>query len=522
MAVTPASLPEGYYNAALDLLDRNLTEGRANNLAVIDDHGRYTYGEVTARANRFANALTSLGVEREQRVLLCLMDSVDFPAAFLGAIKAGVIPVCVNTLLTSHDYDFMLKDTSAKVLVVSAELLPSFTPVLDKHNAALKHVVVSGGDAGGHLALDGLLAEADENHEPARTVADDIAFWLYSSGSTGKPKGAVHLQAHLMRTADAFAKPILGIRESDVVFSAAKLFFAYGLGNNLTFPFSVGATAVLMAARPTPEACFKRLRDHKATIFYGVPTLFGLMLANPEMPGPGALNIRICTSAGEALPADLYRRWKDATGVEVLDGIGSTEMLHVFITNRPDDVRPGSSGTPVPGYRARLIGDDGNEVGPGEIGELQINGPTCCIMYWRQREKSRQTFLGPWTRTGDKYMVSENGTYTYCGRTDDMMKVSGQYVSPFEVEAALITHDAVLEAAVVSQKDDEHLVKPKAFIVLAPGASPDGMADALKSHVQSQIAPYKYPRWFEFVDTLPKTATGKIQRFKLRAMTDDA
>ncbi len=522
MAVSPASLPQGYYNAALDLLDRNLAEGRADKLAVIDDRGSYTYGEVTARANRFANALTALGIEREQRILLCLLDSVDFPAAFLGAMKAGVIPVCVNTLLTAHDYDYMLEDTSAKALIVSSALLPVFEPILDKHRDTLKHVVVSGADAGGHESMDALLAQASDSHEPARTKEDDFAFWLYSSGSTGRPKAAVHLHAHPMRTADAFAKPILGIREDDVVFSAAKLFFAYGLGNNLTFPFSVGATAVLMAERPTPEACFKRLLDHRATVFYGVPTLFGLMLANPEMPAGGALNLRICTSAGEALPADLYRRWKDATGVEVLDGIGSTEMLHVFITNRPDDVRPGSSGTPVPGYEARLIGDDGQEVGPGEIGELQINGPTCCVMYWRQREKSRQTFMGPWTRTGDKYMVSEDGTYTYCGRTDDMMKVSGQYVSPFEVEAALITHDAVLEAAVVGQKDDERLIKPKAYIVLAPGASSEDMAGALKAHVQSQIAPYKYPRWFEFVDALPKTATGKIQRFKLRAMTDDA
>ncbi|MEM7442180.1 MAG: benzoate-CoA ligase family protein [Pseudomonadota bacterium] len=522
MAVTSARLPDGYYNAALDLLDRNLAEGRHDKLAVIDDKGRYTYGEVTARANRFANALEGLGVEREQRVLLCLLDSVDFPAAFLGSIKAGIIPVCVNTLLTTKDYDYMLEDTSAKVLVVSAALLPTFAPILEKHRKTLKHIVVSGGDADDYLAFDALVAEANDSHEPAPTVADDMAFWLYSSGSTGRPKAAVHLQSHLMRTADAFAKPILGIDETDIVFSAAKLFFAYGLGNNLTFPFSVGATAVLMAERPTPQACFKRMLDHEATIFYGVPTLLGLMLASPDMPTAGDLNLRLCTSAGEALPADLYRRWKDATGVEVLDGIGSTEMLHVFITNRPGDVRPGSSGTPVEGYEARLIGDDGTGVGPGEIGELQINGPTSCVMYWRQREKSRDTFHGPWTRTGDKYTVSEDGTYTYCGRADDMMKVSGQYVSPFEVEAALITHDAVLEAAVVGQQDDEHLIKPKAFIVLAEGASPDGLEATLKDHVKSQIAPYKYPRWFEFVDSLPKTATGKIQRFKLRAEANNA
>jgi benzoate-CoA ligase len=517
MAVQPATLPDGFYNAALDLLDRNLAEGRGARIAVIDDAGSYTYAALTERANRFANALAGLGLQREQRLLMVMQDTVDFPTVFLGAIKAGIVPVPVNTALTSRDFDVLLGDAAARAVVVSEPLLEKLAPVLDKHRATLAHVIVAGGASHGNLGLAELLERAAPAHVPSPTVADDICFWLYSSGSTGTPKGAVHLHSHLMQTARLYAQPVLGITESDVVFSAAKLFFAYGLGNALTFPFSVGATAVLMAERPTPAAVARRLVERQPTIFYGVPTLFGAMLASPDLPPRERLALRITTSAGEALPAEFGERWKRATGSDILDGIGSTEMLHIFLSNRRDALRYGTSGQPVPGYEARLVGETGAPVAVGEIGDLQVSGPTACVMYWRKREQSRQTFLGPWVRTGDKYRVSEDGYWTYCGRSDDMLKVSGQYVSPFEVEGALLSHPAVLEAAVVAHADGDGLIKPKAFVVLKEGiaARPD-LAEELQAHVKAQLAPFKYPRWIEFLPELPKTATGKIQRFKLR------
>ena len=328
----------------------------------------------------------------------------------------------------------------------------------------------------------------------------------------------MHLHSHLILTAELYAKPILGIGEDDVVFSAAKLFFAYGLGNALTFPMAVGATSLLMAERPTPASVARMLTRHAPTIFYGVPTLYGAMLASPDLPKRGAVSFRRCVSAGEALPEEIGRRWSEHFGVDILDGIGSTEMLHIFLSNRPGDVRYGTTGRPVPGYELRVVDDDGNPVEPGEIGELQIAGPTSAAFYWNQRERSRHTFLGGWTRSGDKYVEDRDGYFTYCGRTDDMLKVSGNYVSPFEVEAALLAHEAVLEAAVVGQLDEQKLMKPKAYVVLKPGAAGSAkLAETLQQHVKARLAPYKYPRWIEFIDELPKTATGKIQRFKLRA-----
>ena len=508
------------YNAAHDLVGRNLRAGRAAKTAYIDDAGTYTYGDLAQRVNRCANALTGLGLQREQRILLCLLDTIDFPSVFLGAIKAGIVPVAGNTLLTTKDYDYMLRDSRAVALVVSAPLLPIFAPLFGTL-PDLKHVIVSGatGDMGPlHRSLTELMAAAGTDFPPAATTRDDACFWLYSSGSTGPPKGTVHVQSSLIATAELYAKPILGIREDDVVFSAAKLFFAYGLGNGLTFPLAVGATTVLMAERPTPAAVFARLRKHQPTIFYGVPTLYAALLASPELPARGELRMRMCTSAGEALPADIGKRWTEHFGVEILDGLGSTEMLHIFLSNRPGSVRYGTSGHPVPGYELRIIGDDGRPVAPGEVGELQVSGPTSAMAYWNNREKSQATFQGPWTRSGDKYSVDTDGCYVYAGRTDDMLKVSGIYVSPIEVESALITHPAVLEAAVIGKADEEELIKPVAYVVLKSGRQPsDALAEELRQHVKSQLAPYKYPRWIEFIDELPKTATGKIQRFKLRA-----
>jgi benzoate-CoA ligase len=505
------------YNAAYDLIQRNLQAGRAAKIAYIDDNGSYSYGELAERVNRFGNVLTGLGVEADHRIMLCLLDTIDFPTAFLGSIQAGVVPVALNTLLTTADYDFMLGDSRARALVVSETLWPQFAPIVAKHKT-LRHIIVSGADGKGHLRLGDLMQDAGTEFEPAPTTCDDFCFWLYSSGSTGTPKGTVHLHSHLIQTAELYARPIVGIREDDVVFSAAKLFFAYGLGNGMTFPLSVGATAVLMAERPTPQAVFQRLRQYKPTIFYGVPTLYAGLLASPEMVSRAEVpRLRVCTSAGEALPADIGRRWTELLGIEILDGIGSTEMLHIFLSNRSGEVRYGTTGKPVPGYAVRLIGEDGNPVAPGEIGELQINGPSAACMYWNSREKSRHTFMGDWTRSGDKYIESEDGYFQYCGRSDDMLKVSGIYVSPFEVEGTLMTHESILEAAVVSHADADGLIKPKAFVVLKDGVEPsEALADALKQYVKDKLAPYKYPRWFEFVAELPKTATGKIQRFKLR------
>ena len=506
------------YNAAYDLIERNLAAGRAARIAYIDDAGQYTFAQLAERVNRFGSGLKAMGLEMEHRVLLALTDTIDFPTAFLGAIKAGIVPIAANTLLTPKDYEYMLSDSRAKVLVVSDQLLPQFAAVIGKL-PFLKHVIVSGAASSqAHTAFRDVLAKGSPELAPAPTTSDDACFWLYSSGSTGMPKGTVHVHSSMVLTAELYARGVLGMKESDVVFSAAKLFFAYGLGNALSFTLAVGATAILMAERPTPAAVFKRLKEKKPTLFFGVPTLYAAMLASPDFPGSDSLALRQCVSAGEALPAQIAKTWKEKTGVEILDGIGSTEMLHIFLSNRPNDLRYGTTGKPVPGYELRLVDEQGDPVRPGELGELQISGPTSAAYYWNNREKSRSTFNGGWTKSGDKYTQDKDGYYVYGGRSDDMLKVSGIYVSPAEVEAALVGHEAVLEAAVVGAEDENRLVKPKAFIVLKPGnPGSDALKAALQQHVKDKLAPYKYPRWIEFLPELPKTATGKIQRFKLRA-----
>jgi benzoate-CoA ligase len=509
------------YNAAADLTERHLAAGRGDKLAYVDDAGALSFGALAERVDRCASALASLGLEQEHRVMIAMLDTIDWPVAFLGAIKAGVIPIAANTLLTTQDYEFMLNDSRARVLFVSEALLPQFAPLLAeraKRLRWLRHVVVSGANAQGHLAFKDLVARGEARFAAAPTLSDDACFWLYSSGSTGTPKGTVHVHSSPILTAELYARPVLGIREDDVVFSAAKLFFAYGLGNALWFPLAVGATTVLMAERPTPQSVFARLTGRKPTIFYGVPTLYAALLASPEFPARDALGLRICTSAGEALPVEIGKRWKEKTGVDILDGIGSTEMLHIFLSNRAEALRYGTTGKAVPGYALKLVDEQGNAVEPGELGELLISGPTSAAYYWNNRTKSRSTFEGQWTRSGDKYQQDADGYYVYGGRADDMLKVSGIWVSPAEVEGALISHEAVLEAAVVGAEDEAKLVKPKAFVVLKQGhQAGERLAEALKQHVKDKLAPYKYPRWIEFVGELPKTATGKIQRFKLRS-----
>jgi benzoate-CoA ligase len=501
------------YNAAVDLIERNLKAGRARKVAFRDDAGAITYGELAERVDRAANALRGLGLEPEQRVVLCMLDTVDFPAAFLGAIKAGIVPIPVNTMFTPQDYDYILRDSRARALIVSDALTAKFDRI--RHGQPhLNHVIVSDGDGSQFRAL---IDAAPARAEAADTTPDDVCFWLYSSGSTGTPKGVVHLHAHPILTAELYGKPVLGIEQHDIVYSAAKLFFAYGLGNSLTFPMAVGATTILSSERVTPALVANILRTHKATIFYGVPTLYAAMLAANDLPSRDEVALRRCASAGEALPEQIGLKWRERFGVDILDGIGSTEMLHIFLSNRDGDVRYGTTGKPVPGYRVRLVGDDGNLVPQGEIGELQVAGPTAAPYYWNNRERSRHTFMGQWTRSGDKYREDEDGYHVYCGRTDDMLKVGGIYVSPFEVEGALASHDAVLECAVVGAEDEAKLTKPKAFVVVKQGHKPSpALAAALQDHVKSKLAPYKYPRWIEFIDDMPKTATGKIQRFKLR------
>jgi len=495
-----------------------LNRGRAGKTAYIDDRGPLGYGELEDRARRLAAALLASGVRREDRALLLMLDSSDWPVCFLGCLYAGVVPVAVNTLLTADDYAYMLDHSGARAALVSGALLPVLQEAMAKAPNPVRAVFVSqptGPLPDGAQALDGAIASNQALPAPAPTTPRDHAFWLYSSGSTGKPKGTVHSHANPWWTAELYGKPVLQLTEDDVCFSAAKMYFAYGLGNALTFPLSVGATVLLMAERPTPDATFRRWTgQHKPTVFFGAPTGFAGMLASPGLPAREAVALRMCSSAGEALPGEIAQRFRQHFGCDIVDGIGSTEMLHIFISNRPDDIRYGTTGKPVDGYEIELRGEDGRPVGTGEVGDLYIKGPSSALMYWANPEKTSDTFRDGWTKSGDKYSRDADGYYTYAGRSDDMLKVSGIYVSPFEVEATLMQHPAVLEAAVIGKEDADGLTKTKAYVVRKEGRQVD--EDELKAFVKERLAPYKYPRFIEFVDELPKTATGKIQRFRLR------
>jgi 4-hydroxybenzoate-CoA ligase len=513
------------YNAVSDFVDANVARGLGEKIAFIDPDRSLTYGDLHSRSIRFANALRALGVRQDERVALLLHDTVDYPVAFWGTVRAGRVAIPLNTFLNIQQYAYILADSRATALVAAAPLAQAIWPMI-KWLPHLRSVILVGAIADDKAAFPGrdvilfedFIAAADSEPFTADTVSDEVAFWMYTSGSTGDPKGVKHVHSNLMATARLFGQGVLGISENDVVHSAAKLFFAYGLGNAMTFPLSVGATAALWPERPSPESVFEMMRKHRPTIFYGVPSLYTALLSHPDIcKGAGSDRLRLCVSAGEALPAHIGERWHQVVGVDILDGIGSTELLQTFVSNRPGDIRYGSTGKPVPGYEARIVDEKGRELGVDEMGELIVRGPSAAEGYWNQRAKSQRTFVGEWTYTGDKFRRDADGYYFYCGRTDDMFKVSGMWVSPFDVEAALTSHEAVLEAAVIGKQDADGLVKPKAFIVLKNGyVADDSLLEKLKTHVKEHAGAWKYPRWIDVRTDLPHTATGKIQRFKLR------
>lgn len=520
------------FNAATAFLDRQLTEGKGAKAAIFYEGTSYTYAQIVELSNRVGNGLLDLGIEMEQRVALLLLDSPQFAAAFFGAIKIGAVAVPINTMLRPKDYVYMLNDSRARVLFIHAAIWQQIEPILSELKY-LRHLIVVETPSSSSASVstsattptmptlhdfEQWINRASSSLKTAETSKDDSAFWLYSSGSTGFPKGCVHLQHDMTYCTEYYAKSVLGITESDITFSAAKLFFAYGLGNNLYFPFGVGASAVHYPGRPLPEDMFKVVEQYRPTIFFGVPTLYAGMLALPDAGKRFDFSsVRICTSAGEALPADILRRFEDTFQVEILDGIGSTEILHIFISNRAGEIKPGSTGKLVPGYEALVADENGGAVAQGDIGNLLIKGESTTAYYWNKHEKTKDVIQGHWIHTGDKYYQDEEGYYWYCGRSDDMLKVGGQWVSPVEVENALIAHPAVLETAVVGDFDADELVKPKAYVVLREGQEPsEALAEELKAFVKQRLAPFKYPRWIEFLPELPKTATGKIQRFILR------
>ncbi|MGH7960384.1 MAG: benzoate-CoA ligase family protein [Candidatus Binatia bacterium] len=504
------------FNAATAFIDRHLIESRGDHVALRWGGQHLTYAQLAANVNRAGNALRCLGVRPEERVLLAVLDSPEFVYSFWGAIKIGAVPVPVNTFLRSDEYAYLLNDSRATTLIASRELWPLVAPIATHW---LRHRLVVGNATGEGLSLAEVMDQEAPTLEPEPTHRDGVAFWLYSSGSTGTAKGVVHLHRDLLYCAETYAREVLAAGPDDVTLAAPRLFFAYGLGGGMYFALHAGATAVLVSERPTPESMFTAIHQHRPTVFFGVPTLYAAMLQVKDAERRYDLSsLRLCASAGEPLPAELFNRWRERFGVEILDGLGSTEALHIFVSNRAGQVRPGSSGLPVPGYAVRVVSEDDRDVPPGEIGDLLVTGGSLTAGYWHKQEATRRALLGEWLRTGDKYYQDADGYYWYCGRSDDMLKVSGQWVSPAEVEGLLFQHPAVLEAAVVGCEDEHRLIKPKAFVVLKEGhLSSPSLAQELQTFVKERTLPHKYPRWVEFVTDLPKTATGKIQRYKLRA-----
>lgn len=524
------NLPE-VFNVATHFVDRHIGEGRGAKVAIECGDERVTFQQLLERVNRIGSGLRDhLGVRREERVALLLLDTPEFTSSFFGAIKIGAVPVPINTLWKAAEYRYVFNDSRARVLIISEPLLAEFHRIPRAELPYLEHVVVVGG-AGGDMTLVDLIAKGSPDLSPAPTSKDEAAFWLYSSGSTGAPKACVHLHHDMVVCAESFGKGVLGIREDDRCYSVPKLFFAYGIGNAMYFPLAVGATSILFPGAPLPANVYEKIEAHRPTLFFSVPTGYAMMLSHPFDSAEGKPSaslragradfdlstVRLAVSAGESLPAALYERFKDRFGVDIIDGIGSTETLHMFIANRPGAIRPGSSGVTVPGYEARILGDDGHPVTRGEVGHLYIKGDSICACYWNQHEKTKATISGEWIRTGDTYSQDEDGYFWHGGRSDDMLKVGGLWVSPTEVEHVLIEHPVVQECAVIAREDRDGLVKPHACVVLRAGVSGDDeLAVTLQAFVRQKLADYKRPRWVEFLPELPKTATGKIQRYQLR------
>jgi len=513
-----AESPSARFNLATALVDSHVAAGRGDRPAIRSAGTTLTYADVALAMNRAGNALRSLGIEPEQRVALLLHDSLEFVAAFLGAVKIGAIPVTLSTLLTSRDYEYHLTDSRARVVVVDAALYPRIAEV-GKDLRHLRRVVVAGPAApAGTVSLAEIAAEASDQLDPEPTTADNMCFWQYSSGTTGAPKAVVHLQARAVTPAELHGRHVVGMTSTDRVFSVAKLFFSYGLNNSLVIPLRHGATSILVATRPEPQAVFATIATERPTVFYSVPTSYAALLAAAEEGAECDLSsVRVCISAGEALPKPVFERWKARFGLEILDGIGSTEIGYIAISNVAGRARPGTSGQVIPGYEATVVDSTGASSREDEIGDLMVRGPSTALGYWNNLTATKHAFRGEWIFTGDRYSVSAEGYYTYHGRSDDLLKVGGAWVSPLEVESALLEHAAVLECAVVGREDDKGLVKPSAFVVLKRGSASDSLAEELRTFVKNRLAPYKYPRWIEFVPELPKTSTGKIQRFKLRS-----
>jgi benzoate-CoA ligase len=517
-----------FFNAADYFIDRNIRQGRGHKVAVYTELRNYTYNDIQKMTNKTANALRELGVRVDDRVVIIMLDVPQFYAIFYGAIKIGAVPIPTNTMLTPEDYEYCLNDSRARVLVVSEQLIPAITKIKGDLRY-LRDMIVISEKEGAFIPFKQKYRHAPETIKTEFTMKDDVGFWLYSSGSTGAPKGAIHSQYDMVAVSESFGQGVLKLTENDILFSAARLFFAYGLGNSGYLPFSVGASVVLSSQSPKPEGMFQNLEKFRPTIFFGIPTLYGQMLEYKEKqdeergiaPDPNSnhefSSVRICVSAGEALPPDIYHRWKKRFGIDIIDGIGTTEMLHIFIANLPGQVKPGSTGKPVPGYELRLVDDNNQDVPVGEIGMLHVKGGSAAQQYWRKREKTKATMQGEWINTGDKYYMDEEGYYFCAGRGDDMLKVGGIWVSPVEVENCIMEHPAVFEVAVTAKNDENSLVKPKAWVVLKDGhTASEEMEKDIKQWVLDRLAKYKYPRWVEFVDELPKSVTGKIQRFKLR------
>ena len=513
------------FNVATHFIDRHIAERRGGKVAIECGEERVTYKQLFERVNRLGNGLKAVGVGREERVGMLLLDTPDFAYCFFGIIKLGAIALPINTLLKPAEYEYILNDSRARVLIVSDSLLPQIQAIAKENLRYLEKIIVAGKAPAGLDSLSELLDGASPELQAAPTCKDEPAFWMYSSGSTGFPKGCVHLHHDMVVCAEMYAKQVLGITEQDRFFSVAKLFFAYGLGNGLYFPLAVGATTILWPGSPSPPNIFGVIERHKPTLFFSVPSSYSSLLAYRRENGTefDLSSIRWAVSAGEALPAAIFHRFKERFRVEILDAIGSTEALHMFIANRPGAARPGSSGQLLPGYEARIVDENGQPVPDGEIGNLLIKGDATCSCYWNQHEKTKETILGSWLRTGDKYYRDPDGYYWYVGRSDDMLKVKGMWVSPVEIESVLMEHPSVQEAAAVGFEDGNGLTKPAAYVVLKQGLHASAqLHEEMKKHLASRLASYKCPQILEFVNELPKTATGKIQRFKLRSVLSTA